>query len=120
MQIAYDNPDDLKHRSDAVVFNGLAYISGALPHDVSAAVADQAAQVLSQLDARLRRVGTEKSNILSAAIWLADVDGDVAAFNQVWNAWVVPGRLPARVCVQAALQGNAKVEIAIVAAVPAA
>ncbi|MFE1602160.1 Rid family hydrolase [Methylobacterium sp. ID0610] len=64
------------------------------------------------------RAGTDKANILSAPIWLTDVNGDVAAVNAVWNAWLVPGRQPARACVQAGLRAGATVEIAIVAAVP--
>ena len=120
MDIAFDNPENLKHRSDAVVCNGLAFISGALPSETSADMAGQTTQVLAQLDERLARAGTDKANILSATIWLTDLEGDVAAMNRVWNAWVVPGRLPARACVQSGLQHGAKIEIALVAAVPTA
>lgn len=120
MDITFDNPENLKHRSDTVIYNGLAFVSGALASDTSADIAGQTAQVLAQLDERLSRAGTDKGNILSATIWLTDVDGDVATVNRAWNAWVVPGRLPARACVQAGLQRGAKIEIALVAAVPAA
>ncbi|MCJ2127184.1 RidA family protein [Methylobacterium sp. J-077] len=118
MDINFQNPGNLKHRSDTVIYNGVAYVSGAVPSDVSVDIAGQTDQVLAELDARLARAGTDKSNILSATIWLEDVNGDAAAFNQVWNAWVAPGRLPARACVQAALQVGARVEVAIIAAVP--
>lgn len=120
MELTFDNPENLKHRSDAVVFNGLAFISGALASDVSADIAGQTTQVLAELDKRLARAGTDKGHILSATVWLTDVEADVATVNAVWNAWLVPGRAPARACVQAGLQHGAKIEIALVAAVPQA
>jgi enamine deaminase RidA (YjgF/YER057c/UK114 family) len=119
MTITYQNPGNFKHRSDTVIHNGVAYVSGAVPADTSLDIRGQVAQVLAELDQRLARAGTDKSNLLSATIWLTEVNRDVAAFNEVWNAWVVPGRLPARACVQAALQVGALVEVAIIAAVPA-
>ncbi len=44
VELTFDNPENLKHRSDAVVFNGLAFISGALASDVSADIAGQTTQ----------------------------------------------------------------------------
>jgi enamine deaminase RidA (YjgF/YER057c/UK114 family) len=49
---------------------------------------------------------------------MTDVNGEVRAFNEVWNAWLVTGREPVRCCVQAVLQGGAKVEVALTAAIP--
>jgi enamine deaminase RidA (YjgF/YER057c/UK114 family) len=119
MDVTFHNPGNLKHRADAVVYNGVAYISGALASDTAAGITPQTADVLAQLEERLARAGTDKSNILSATIWLADLN-DVEAVNKVWNLWVTPGRIPARACVQAGLQHGAKIEIALIAAVPTA
>jgi enamine deaminase RidA (YjgF/YER057c/UK114 family) len=119
MTITFDNPESLKHRSDAVIYNGIAHISGALASDVSADITGQTEQVLAQLDDRLARAGTDKRNILSATIWLTDLN-EVGAVNKVWNAWVVAGRVPARACVQAGLQHGAKIEIALIAAIATA
>jgi enamine deaminase RidA (YjgF/YER057c/UK114 family) len=116
--IAYLNPGKLKHRSDAVVHNGIVHVSGAVPSDVSQDIQGQTAQVLAELDRRLAAAGTDKSKLLSATIWLADVNGDVRAFNEVWNAWLVPGREPARATVEAGLQVGAGLEIAVIAAAP--
>jgi enamine deaminase RidA (YjgF/YER057c/UK114 family) len=117
MSIVYQNPGSFKHRSDTVIFNSVAYISGAVPSDNSLDIRGQTIQVLAELDKRLAAAGTSKANLLSATIWLTDVNRDVAAFNEVWNAWVVPGRQPARAAVQADLQVGAMVEVAITAAV---
>ncbi|MEY9178880.1 enamine deaminase RidA (YjgF/YER057c/UK114 family) [Bradyrhizobium sp. USDA 326] len=117
MRIVYQNPGGFKHRADTVIFNGVAYVSGAVPSDNSLDIRAQTAQVLTELDERLARAGTDKSNLLSATIWLTDVNHDVAAFNEIWNTWVVSGREPARACIQAALQSGALVEVAVIAAV---
>jgi enamine deaminase RidA (YjgF/YER057c/UK114 family) len=117
MDIVYKNPANLKHRSDSVIHNGVVYISGAIPADSSADIKTQAQQVLASLDERLAEGGTSKARLLSATIWMADVNRDVGAFNAVWNEWVAPGRLPARACVQATLQQGALLEIALIAAV---
>jgi enamine deaminase RidA (YjgF/YER057c/UK114 family) len=117
MNITYKNSANLKHRSDTVIHNSVAYLSGAIPTDSSADITAQAQQVLTQLDERLIEAGTSKDKILSATIWMADVNRDVGAFNTVWNEWVVPGRLPARACVQATVQKGALLEIALIAAV---
>ena len=64
----------------------------------------------------MRKGGSDKSRILSAVIWLADI-GDFAAMNTVWDAWVAPGQAPARATVQARLNDpKMKVEIMVVAA----
>ncbi len=117
MTTTYINPDNLPHRSESVVHNGIAYLSGVIPSDTSGDITAQTRQVLAGLDARLAEVGSGKDRMLSVTIWMKDVNRDVEAFNAVWNQWVVPGRLPARSCVQATLQRNSLLEIAVVAAV---
>ncbi|RTZ47831.1 RidA family protein [Candidimonas sp. SYP-B2681] len=117
MNIVYKNSANLKHRSDSVIHNGIAYVSGAIPSDSSVDIITQSQQVLAELDARLAEAGSGKDKILSATIWMLDVNRDVGAFNTVWNQWVVPGRVPARSCVQAVLQQGALLEVAIVAAI---
>lgn len=118
MNVTYHNPGNLKHRSDVVVHNGVAWVAGAVPNDTGADFRSQVEQVLAELDRRLAMAGTDRSNLLSATIWLVDVNRDIAVFNEVWNSWVVPGRLPARAGVQSALQVGAMVEVAVTAAVP--
>ncbi|RJG40530.1 RidA family protein [Mesorhizobium sp. DCY119] len=118
MDPQYINPGKLKHRSDTVIFNGVAYVSGVVSADAGLSIHDQTRQALAQIDERLQAAGTDKSRLLSATIWMHDVNRDVAELNRAWNAWLVPGRQPARACVQATLQGGAQLEISVVAALP--
>jgi enamine deaminase RidA (YjgF/YER057c/UK114 family) len=113
---SYDNPRKHKHRSDSVVWNGIVYVSGVLAQG-GRDFAQQVRQVLEELDLRLQAAGTDKSNLLSATIFLADVNRDVATLNPIWSDWLAPGCLPARACVQATLQGEGLLEVTAIAAV---
>ena len=101
---------------EATVCDGRIHCSGMIPEDTSVDITGQVKQVLAEIDSLLARGGSDKTRILSAVIWLADI-GDFPAMNAVWDAWVVPGRTPARATVQARLSDPAmKVEIMVVAA----
>lgn len=104
--------------SKMTVFNQVAYLSGLVPDDMGADILGQTEQVLSAIDELLLLVATDKSNILRAEIYLADM-ADFAGMNQAWEAWVPAGATPARATVQARLaKPECKVEIVITAAVP--
>ena len=67
-------------------------------------------------DALLAKAGSDKTKVLRAEIFLADM-ADFAGMNSVWDEWVVAGHTPARATVQAALaRPQWKVEIIITAA----
>ncbi len=103
--------------SEATIHGGRIHCSGMIPEDTSLDIAAQVTQVLAEIDALLARGGSDKTKILSAVIWLADI-GDFAAMNAVWDAWVVPGQTPARATVQAKLTDpRMKAEIMVVAAI---
>lgn len=103
--------------SEATVFDDCMYLSGMIPEDTSADITGQVKQSLAEIDALLKKGGSDKTRILSAVIWLSDI-GDFAAMNAVWDAWVVPGQTPARATVQARLNDpTMKVEIMVVAAI---
>lgn len=105
--------------SAAAIHNGVAYLAGQVPNDLSLGIEEQAAQVLATIDTILAEVGTDKTRILSATVWLPDIS-DFSAFNTVWDAWVPPGDTPARACIESRLANPAiKVEIAVIAALPA-
>ena len=67
-----------------------------------ASVAQQTQDCLDKIDALLAEVGSDKSRILQAVIWL-DSMGDFAEMNDVWDAWVPEGAAPARACGEAKL-----------------
>ena len=102
--------------SEATIHDGHIYCSGMIPEDLSADITGQVRQALGEIDSLLAKGGSDKTKILSAVIWLADIN-DFAAMNAVWDAWVVPGQTPARATVQARLSDpDMKVEIMVVAA----
>jgi enamine deaminase RidA (YjgF/YER057c/UK114 family) len=72
--------------------------------------------VLQIIDELLGEVGSDKSKILSAQIWLANI-GHYAEMNQVWDTWIPDDSAPARACIEARLASpDWLVEIGIVAA----
>lgn len=108
--------DQNSRRSRALIHNGLVYLSGQVPDDRSGGVADQARQVLNKIDALLAQAGTSKARLLSAQVWLKTME-DFAAFNEVWDAWVVPGQTPTRCCGKVELNDpKCRVEIVALAA----
>ena len=103
--------------SGVVIHGNIAYVSGQVPEDGKADVQAQTLSVLAKIDALLAKAGTDKSQLLRAEIFLADI-ADFAAMNEAWESWVVAGHTPARATVQAALARPVwKVEIVVTAAV---
>jgi enamine deaminase RidA (YjgF/YER057c/UK114 family) len=101
----------------AVQFGDLVFIGGQTSDDEAADIRTQTAQVLSKVDKYLQMVGIDRTRILSAQVWLADIAADYDAMNEVWDGWVPEGHTPARATVQTALASPAlRVEIAVVAA----
>ncbi len=103
--------------SEMAIHNGVAYLAGQVPEDESLDIAGQTRQTLAAIDALLARAETDKSRILMAQIFLADM-ADFQGMNAVWDAWVSPGQAPPRATVQAALADpRYRVEIVVTAAV---
>ncbi len=103
--------------SRIVIHNGVVYLCGQVGCD-SPTVKEQAATMLSRVDALLKEAGTSRNRMLSATVYLRDMK-DFAEFNEVWDAWVVPGEPPARACVEARLaRPNLLCEVSIIAALP--
>lgn len=102
--------------SEAAIFNGVVYLAGMVPEGDAVDIRGQTADVLAQVDQRLAEAGSDKTRILRAQIYLTDI-ADIAAMNEVWDAWVAPGHAPPRATVQAALaQPQWKIEIVVTAA----
>ena len=113
-----------KRMSDIVVFmpagERVAWLAGQVAADPTDDITGQARSVLGQIDTLLAEIGSDKTQILSATIYLPDIK-DFAAMNAVWDAWVPQGHTPARATVEAKLASPAyKIEIQVVAAAPAA
>ncbi|WP_367716132.1 RidA family protein [Nitratireductor sp. GISD-1A_MAKvit] len=101
--------------SQAVIHNGTIYLAGQVGTP-GESVATQTKDILKKIDALLEQNGSDKTRILQATIWLADMK-DFAEMNEVWDAWVAPGHAPARACGESALATpDYTVEIIVVAA----
>jgi enamine deaminase RidA (YjgF/YER057c/UK114 family) len=101
--------------SQVVIHGDTIYLAGQVAADPSADVVGQTQQILRRIDELLQEVGADKSQILSATVWLADI-ADYGAMNTVWDAWVAPANTPARACVEGRLAApHYRVEIAAIA-----
>ncbi|KAB0266731.1 RidA family protein [Microvirga brassicacearum] len=103
---------------DIAIHDGTAYFSGYVPEESAGdAVGAQTADILSQIDMSLAEIGSDKSRVLHATIWLSDI-ASYEAMNEIWDAWIAPGHAPARVCVESKLADpDYALEIRIIAAV---
>ncbi len=101
--------------SQAVIHGKTVYLAGQVAAGDS--VAAQTRGILAEIDALLAEAHSDKSRILSATIWLADM-ATFAEMNRIWDGWVVAGATPARATVESARLAAAefKVEIAVIAA----
>ena len=101
----------------ATVANGLVFLAGQVADDASLDAEGQTADILAQIDETLREAGTDKTRILKANIYLADI-ATIGEMNSVWDQWVVPDQTPARATVEAKLANPGwAVEIMIEAAI---
>jgi enamine deaminase RidA (YjgF/YER057c/UK114 family) len=101
--------------SDSVVHAGTVYLVE-VPSNLDGDSAAQTANMLASVDSLLAQAGSDKSHLLMATLYLADM-ADYDAMNAVWDAWVPEGHAPTRACVQARLANPGyRVEIALTAA----
>lgn len=104
------------HRmSQAVIHGDLIWLAGQVGEPGDDVIA-QTRTALAEIDRLLAAAGSDKSKILNATIWLADI-ANFGAMNSVWDAWVDKDNPPARATSEARLATSAYlVEIVVVAA----
>ncbi|GHH51825.1 MULTISPECIES: RidA family protein [Gammaproteobacteria] len=103
--------------SEMTVAHGLCFLAGQVAEDATADIQGQTRQVLAEIDRLLALAASDKTKILRAEIFLADM-ADFAAMNEVWDSWVAPGFTPARATVQAKLANPEwKIEIVVTATI---
>ena len=111
--VRYD-PD--QRLSDMVEYDGRLYLAGQVGEDYKADAKGQTASILRQIDRLLARGGTDKSKILSAVVYVADMRLK-PKMDEAWIEWMDPKSSPARATVEARLgSANTMVEIMCVAA----
>jgi len=102
--------------SEIAVHNGTVYLAGQIAEDTTQDIAGQTREVLGHIDRLLAEANSDKSQLLSVQIYLADM-ADFPGMNAVWDAWVADGATPPRATVEAKLANPAcRVEIVVVAA----
>ena len=88
------------HYSQAVVHNGLVFISGILPIKPdgqklnAVSVEEQIEQVLANLDAILQAAGSKRSNVLKVSVFVSDISA-WSTVNQLYSQFFGDHR-PAR------------------------
>lgn len=103
--------------SDAVIYNGVANIVE-VPASEGTDITVQTREMLESLERRLFAAGSDKTQLLSATLYLTDM-ADYDGLNSVWEAWVPAGCAPSRACLQVSglAKPGWKVEIVVTAAV---
>lgn len=105
--------------SKIVTHNGVVYLSGHVAQDAESDIQEQTRSTLARIDAALTEAGSDREHVLSATVYLRDIDNHFALMNDVWNEWVPRGHAPVRACVEAHMaRPGLLVEISIVAALP--
>ena len=99
----------------ASVHGDTVYLSGIVADDKTQPMKEQTEQVLAKIDAILAEAGTDKSKILTATVYLADID-QTDGMNEAWMAWVDRTNLPARAAIGVELTPGTLVEIMVCAA----
>ena len=82
----------------------------------SSSVAQQTRLTLATLEQNLKAVGSDKSRLLQATVYLRDM-ATKAEMDEIWCEWIGGAEYwPQRACVGADLAGNDLIEIVTVAA----
>ncbi|MFM8538702.1 MAG: RidA family protein [Planctomycetaceae bacterium] len=105
-----------KRWADIVVHRGVAHWVE-VAEDLSLDARGQIAQALAQIDATLKTIRSDRTQLLQVLIWIAD-ETDGVILNELWDAWVPAGHPPVRAVVQVGLGKTCKIEMVVTAAIP--
>ena len=113
-------PEAIGPYSQAVLHNGVAYLSGQIPLDpatnqiVAGDITAQTERVLENLKAVLEACGMSLENVVKTTVYLKNI-GDFAKMNEVFGRYFVTDP-PARATIEAArLPRDVQVEIDAIA-----
>lgn len=103
--------------SRVVIHNQTVYLSGIVPTNRNQDIVSQTKDVLKQIEESLVKAGTDKSRLLTAQIWLANIDRDFTDMNKVWEEWLDPNGIPTRAtCENKLASSDILIEIIVTAA----
>jgi enamine deaminase RidA (YjgF/YER057c/UK114 family) len=89
----------------------------ATARDKEAGVEAQTADILALIDGYLEKAGTDRSRLLRAEVFMADLS-QKAAMDAAWTRWIPEGCGPVRSAVQTPMPPGDLVEIIVTAALP--
>ncbi|TKA89844.1 RidA family protein [Halopseudomonas bauzanensis] len=105
--------------SQVLVHQNAVYLAGrfadAIPAENDLDI--QAGNTLAAIEQVLAEAGSDKTRLLSATIYLKDIQADVEQMDRIWGQWLPEGVVPVRAALEAErVQPDVLVEIAMVAA----
>ncbi|WP_317057709.1 Rid family hydrolase [Roseovarius rhodophyticola] len=107
-------PGEARGRCSAVQANGLAYIVATDPVCADG-ISAQTANTLEELERLLGEVGSDKTQLLQATVYLSDI-AFKPEMDVVWNDWIGPeANWPQRACVGVALDPGYLIEVVVTA-----
>jgi enamine deaminase RidA (YjgF/YER057c/UK114 family) len=102
-------------RSRAVVHDNLVFTVAVAPDPAPNNLYEQTQRTLARIDESLKMAGTDKSNILQAIVYIADIKRK-EEMNRAWDEWVDTKNPPMRACLGVDLEPPHLVEIVVTAA----
>jgi enamine deaminase RidA (YjgF/YER057c/UK114 family) len=102
-------------RSRAVVHDNLVFAVAVTPDPAPHSYYEQTRNALKRIDESLKMSGTDKSRILQAIVYIADIK-QKEEMNRAWDEWVDRDNPPMRACLGVDLEPPHLVEIVVTAA----
>lgn len=90
-------------KSQVQVYQDTVYLTGRFAdtappeNDLSA----QAANTLMAIEQLLNEAGSDKTRLLSATIYLKDIEADLETMDRIWSQWLPGGVIPVRAAMDA-------------------
>ena len=107
-------PGDVATRSRAVVHDNLIMTVAVAPNPVPSSMYEQSVKALARIDESLALCGSDKSRILSAIVYIADIR-QKGEMNRAGDEWLEKNNPPMRACLGVDLEPPHIVEIVVTA-----
>lgn len=85
--------------------NGVLYFGGVVADDLTQDMKGQTTQICNKIDGLLSEVGSSKSELLTATVYISDFS-QKAGMNEAWLGWLSPDQLPTRATIGVADLGD--------------
>lgn len=108
-----------KRMSQAIIHDKLVYLAGQVAQDTQGDIEKQTKEALASIEKLLAEAGTDKTRLLSATIYLKNIEKDFEHMNHLWDNWLPEGVTPVRSTIEAKMcEPSFLVEITVVACLP--